>query len=72
MGTAVRTLDTLMTPKTKTTIRVPTYPCALCMRRRPADEMIHSRHTGNRYCGRELEACNTRYRRLRKRRATGV
>lgn len=47
----------------------PKYPCALCGRRDRAEAMVYSSHTGNRYCGSNVNECHARHRR-QKRRAT--
>lgn len=45
------------------------YECASCGRKRPADQMLYSRHTGKRYCRFDFNHCVTLGRRKRKREA---
>jgi len=39
---------------------MPKYPCAYCGRRLKAEQMIHSRHTGKRYCAIDQARCEAR------------
>lgn len=48
-----------------TTLTVTRYACARCGKRQPADRMVYSRFTRNRYC-RDLTACDRRHHRRQK------
>jgi hypothetical protein len=48
----------------------PTYACAYCGRRWPADQMIYSSHTGNRFCATEQKRCEKQGAKLRRERST--
>jgi hypothetical protein len=44
------------------------YECGYCGRLRPAEQLVYSRWTGQRYCGVEMKKCDERGARLRRRR----